>query len=103
MLAAAHQDTAVQPPVSSRLRVNPIACDAHGLCAELFPAWISLDDWGYPIGDARPLPPELKAHARRTVDACPASKRRSRPRKSRAVCDLPKQGSGVVTDVVSDD
>ena len=32
-----------------RLRVNPIACDAHGLCAELFPEWISLDDWGYPI------------------------------------------------------
>jgi ferredoxin len=57
--------------MSSRLRVNPIACDAHGLCAELFPEWISLDDWGYPIIDARPLPPELEAHARRTIDACP--------------------------------
>jgi ferredoxin len=57
--------------VSSRLRVNPIACDAHGLCAELFPERISLDDWGYPIVDPRPLPPELEAHARRAVDACP--------------------------------
>jgi ferredoxin len=57
--------------MSVRLRVNPIACQAHGLCAELFPERISLDDWGYPIIDARPLPPELEAHARRAVDACP--------------------------------
>jgi ferredoxin len=55
----------------TRLRVNPIACEAHGLCAELLPEWISLDDWGYPIVDDRPLPPELEAHARRAADACP--------------------------------
>ena len=30
--------------MSDVLRVNPIACDAHGLCAELFPEWITLDD-----------------------------------------------------------
>jgi ferredoxin len=57
--------------VSSRLRVDPIACDAHGLCAELFPERISLDDWGYPVVDPRPIPAELEAHARRAVDACP--------------------------------
>jgi ferredoxin len=51
--------------------VNPIACEAHGLCAELFPERISLDDWGYPIVDARPIPAELEGHARRAVDACP--------------------------------
>ena len=38
------------------LRVDPIACDAHGVCAELFPEFISLDDWGYPIVDGQEIP-----------------------------------------------
>ncbi len=53
------------------LVVNPIACVGHGLCAELFPERISLDDWGYPIIDPRPVTPELKDHAERAVAACP--------------------------------
>jgi ferredoxin len=57
--------------MTARLRVNPIACEAHGLCAELFPEWIELDDWGYPIIDDRPIPPEMLDHARRAADACP--------------------------------
>ncbi|HET9690881.1 MAG TPA: ferredoxin [Acidimicrobiales bacterium] len=51
------------------MRVNPITCDGHGLCAELLPEVITLDDWGYPI--IEPLPPHLLAHARRAVRACP--------------------------------
>jgi ferredoxin len=57
--------------LSNRLEVNPIACAGHGLCAELFPEWIELDDWGYPIIDSGPIPEELMTHARRAVDACP--------------------------------
>jgi ferredoxin len=57
--------------MSSRLRVNPIACDGHGLCAELFPERIALDDWGYPIVDGAPIPRSLEPHARRAVDTCP--------------------------------
>jgi ferredoxin len=57
--------------VSARLRVNPIACEAHGLCAELLPELIRLDDWGYPIIDQAEVPPELLALARRAVEACP--------------------------------
>ena len=57
--------------MSSRLRVNPISCDGHGLCAELFPERVSLDDWGYPIVDADPIPGSLEQHARRAIDACP--------------------------------
>jgi ferredoxin len=53
------------------LRVDPIACVGHGLCAELFPERITLDDWGYPIADGRPIPDELLVHARRAADACP--------------------------------
>ncbi len=29
-----------------RLRVNPITCDAHGVCAELLPEFIRLDPGG---------------------------------------------------------
>jgi ferredoxin len=57
--------------MTSRLRVNPITCEAHGMCAELLPEMITLDDWGYPILDGRPIPPELLAHARRAAEACP--------------------------------
>ncbi|MGH9060897.1 MAG: ferredoxin [Acidimicrobiales bacterium] len=57
--------------VSWRLRVNPIACDGHGLCAELLPEAITLDDWGYPILDDRALAPGVMEHARRAVAACP--------------------------------
>ena len=57
--------------MSETLRVNPIACDGSGLCAELLPELIRLDDWGYPILDGRPVPPRLLPHARRAVDACP--------------------------------
>lgn len=54
-----------------RLRVDPIACDGHGLCAQLFPERITLDDWGYPIVDPTPIGPDLAAQAHRTVNACP--------------------------------
>ena len=54
--------------MSQRLRVNPITCEAHGMCAELLPERISLDDWGYPIVDQEPLPPELLDHARGRIE-----------------------------------
>lgn len=54
-----------------RLVLNPITCNAHGLCAELFPEWIRLDEWGYPIVPPHPVPDEFEAHARRAVAACP--------------------------------
>ena len=57
--------------MSRLLRVNPITCEAHGMCAELFPERITLDDWGYPIVDPTPLTPGLEKHAKRAVAACP--------------------------------
>jgi ferredoxin len=57
--------------MSQRLRVNPITCEGHGLCAELLPELIRLDDWGYPIIDHPEVPPELENLARRAVDICP--------------------------------
>jgi ferredoxin len=58
--------------MSRTVRVNPIACEGHGLCAGLFPERIRLDDWGYPIVDPEPVPKGLERHARRAVQACPA-------------------------------
>ena len=57
--------------MSRIVRVNPIACDGSGLCAELLPERIRLDDWGYPIVDPEPIGPELRDHAERAVAACP--------------------------------
>ena len=57
--------------MSYRLRVNPIACTAHGMCAELLPEVIELDPWGYPILLTPIVPPGVLDHAKRAVDACP--------------------------------
>jgi ferredoxin len=54
-----------------RLIVNPIACDGHGLCAELLPEVVRLDDWGYPIIAAEVIPRHLEHYARKAVSACP--------------------------------
>jgi ferredoxin len=58
--------------MAETLRVNPIQCTGHGMCAELLPELITVDEWGYPIVDPRPVPPALDRDARRAVAACPA-------------------------------
>ena len=57
--------------MADTLRVNPINCSGHGVCAELLPELIVLDEWGYPIIDGEPIPPALLKHARRAVQSCP--------------------------------
>jgi ferredoxin len=57
--------------MSHQLRVNPIACTGHGVCAELLPELIELDPWGYPIVRATTVPPALVPHARRATASCP--------------------------------
>lgn len=54
-----------------RLRVNPIACEGHGLCAELLPELVTLDEWGFPIVEDVEVPRQLEGHAKRAVAACP--------------------------------
>jgi ferredoxin len=58
--------------MTARLRVNPIACSGHGLCAELLPELITLDEWGYPVIADQPVPAPLGKQARRAVTDCPA-------------------------------
>jgi len=57
--------------VKHRLAVNPIACTGHGICAELLPELVGLDEWGYPMLAGEPVPHELMHLARRAVRLCP--------------------------------
>jgi ferredoxin len=58
-------------PVSVRLRVDPIACDAFGYCIELLPELVRADEWGYPVIDEAEVPPHLRLLAERAVRDCP--------------------------------
>ncbi len=65
-----------RPPTASRgsataLHVDRILCDGYGMCAELLPELIELDDWGYPIVRPGAVPDDLVGLARRAVDVCP--------------------------------
>jgi ferredoxin len=57
--------------MSAVVKVNPIACEAYGYCAELLPELVTLDEWGYPVVDGRPVPPYLIELARRAAKECP--------------------------------
>jgi ferredoxin len=57
--------------VQTELVVDRIACDGFGMCAELLPELIELDDWGYPIVASSGVPFKLLDHARRAVAVCP--------------------------------
>jgi ferredoxin len=57
--------------MSVTLRINPIACAGHGMCAELLPEAIELDRWGYPVLVSPAISRSLLDHARRAAQACP--------------------------------
>ena len=54
----------------AQLWVDWQQCDGHGLCAELLPEVVRLDEWGFPIIE-RPVPKNLERVARSAVTACP--------------------------------
>ena len=54
------------------LRVDPIGCTGHGICAELLPDMIRLDDWGYPIIEDVAIQQSSIEDVRRAIPACPA-------------------------------
>ena len=49
----------------------PIACDGRGLCAEVLPEMITLDDWGFPIIRDADVPAGLLGEAGEAVRLCP--------------------------------
>jgi ferredoxin len=52
-----------------RLEVDWQACDARGLCAELLPEAVTLDEWGYPVVEE--VPRRAAGAAREAVRSCP--------------------------------
>jgi ferredoxin len=55
----------------ARIRVDFIACDGRGLCAEVVPELITLDDWGFPIVGAGEVPPGLRHQVDEAIRLCP--------------------------------
>jgi ferredoxin len=88
-----------QPPHTGRagrlrLRINPISCDGHGLCAELLPELLTLDDWGYPSPVVAEVPAELESHAQRAAQQCPTLAimlERRHPRRDTRPADHPRR------------
>ena len=56
--------------MSRQLRVDWPACRARGLCHELLPEAVDLDEWGYPVL-TREVDEDLVRAAREAVRACP--------------------------------
>ncbi len=53
-----------------KLRIDMTACEGRGLCGEVLPELISLDDWGFPIITSQ-VPAGLEVDARKAVRLCP--------------------------------
>jgi ferredoxin len=69
--ATTRPPSAREAPAMFDLVVDRIACDGFGMCAELLPEVVDLDDWGYPIIRPGGIPVELMDHARRAAAVCP--------------------------------
>ena len=59
--------------------IDRIACDGFGMCAELLPELIELDDWGYPIVKSAAVPDALLDHAEAGGRALPGARPQARP------------------------
>ena len=63
---------AVNDGVRRRLRVNPVACNGYGYCAEIVPEVVSLDDWGFPAVRPGPIDDDkVMRLAERAIATCP--------------------------------
>jgi ferredoxin len=57
--------------MARELRVDWIRCDGYGLCGDLAPDVIALDEWRYPIILAGSIPDVLRSDVQRAIDCCP--------------------------------
>lgn len=84
---------------SRRLAVDWPACKAHGVCAELLPEIIELDEWGYPVIEPGAIPSSLKRLAQRAVSSCPTLALRLVPVKEPGREPPPPRSPGVAREV----
>lgn len=64
--------------MSHQLRVDWPACKARGMCHELLPELIDLDEWNYPIVSGT-ITGDLVSRAREAARACPTLALRLEP------------------------
>ncbi len=64
---------------NEQVSVDWLACSGRGVCAELLPERITLDEWGFPLIDPAPIPASLQRFAKRAVQACPTRALRLTP------------------------
>jgi ferredoxin len=73
------------------------------MCAELLPERVTLDEWGYPIIDGRPVHGWELEHARRAARACPTFallvERERAPREHTRAGQSPSVGGGLRSDL----
>ncbi len=53
-----------------KLSIDMTVCEGRGLCAEVLPELIRLDDWGFPML-AGEVPPQLEEPALEALRLCP--------------------------------
>jgi ferredoxin len=53
------------------LTVDWVKCDGYGLCGDLLPDLIGLDEWRYPILPRGPINGERRHDIQRAIDCCP--------------------------------
>ena len=61
----------MKPSAETWLRVDWVRCDGYGLCGDLAPAVIELDQWRYPILRPGRIDPADLDVIQRAVDCCP--------------------------------
>ncbi|WP_019074804.1 ferredoxin [Streptomyces hokutonensis] len=54
-----------------QIDIDWTACQGHGLCAELLPDHITLDEWGYPLVAGTAIPARTVKRARQAASDCP--------------------------------
>jgi ferredoxin len=76
--------TSTRERTRHRLVLDPVRCDGRGLCHELVPEIVGMDEWGFPLladGLAADVPDHLVGLAGDAVAACPVlALRLTRPR-----------------------
>jgi ferredoxin len=55
------------------LRVDWLRCEGYGLCSDMVPGVIGLDDWRYPMVPDGPIDPAHLNDVQRAIDCCPVA------------------------------
>jgi ferredoxin len=70
-----------------RVAVDRVACTGHGLCAQLLPTRVTLDEWAYPVLEEGSVTRAGAVEAAVAVRLCPA--------RALRVVDAPDSGGAV--------